>query len=90
MIFSSVKALFAASMGLISTAIAGAYVLQSFSSELDFLTALFYSTPLSILSSAIIIPSTHTFPEDKKSFLFELFFIRFIFIILNLSITLIN
>jgi cell volume regulation protein A len=69
MIFSSIKAFFSASLGLIGTALAGAYVLQYFTQDLSFLAALFYATPLSILSSAIIIPSTHTFPEDKKSFL---------------------
>jgi cell volume regulation protein A len=69
MMFASIKAFFSASLGLIGTAIAGAYILQYFSHDLSFLAALFYATPLSILSSAIIIPSTHTFPDDKKSFL---------------------
>jgi len=69
MIFASLKAFFAAILGLIGTAFAGAYILQYFFENLSFLSALFYSTPLAILSSAIIIPSTHTFPEDKKSFL---------------------
>ena len=69
MIFSSIKAFFAASIGLLGTAIGGAYILQYFVEDLSFLKALFYATPLSILSSAIIIPSTHNFPEDKKSFL---------------------
>ena len=69
MIFASIKAFISASFGLIGTAIAGAYILMYFTSDLSFLAALFYATPLSILSSAIIIPSTHTFPEDKKSFL---------------------
>ena len=69
MIASSIKAFFSASLGLIGTAIALAFILQAFTTGLSFLAALFYATPLSILSSAIIIPSTHTFPEDKKSFL---------------------
>jgi len=69
MIYASIKAFFAASLGLIGTALAGAYIFQYFAENLDFLSALFYATPLAILSSAIIIPSTHTFPEDKRSFL---------------------
>ena len=69
MIASSIKAFFSASLGLIGTATALAFILQAFTTGLSFLAALFYATPLSILSSAIIIPSTHTFPEDKKSFL---------------------
>ena len=55
MIFSSIKAFFSATLGLIGTAIAGAYILQYFSHNLSFLAALFYATPLAILSSAIII-----------------------------------
>ena len=69
MIFSSMKALFVALFGLIGTSFLGAYVLQYFSSELDFIHALLYATPLSIISSAIIIPSIQNFSEEKKSFL---------------------
>ena len=69
MIVSSSKALFVAFFGLIATAFTGAYILQYFSEELDLLHALLYSTPLAIISSAIIIPSIQNFSEDKKSFL---------------------
>ena len=69
MISSSIKAFISGSMGLIFTALIGAYILQYWFKDLNFLAGLFFATPLAILSSAIIIPSTHTFPEDKKSFL---------------------
>ena len=69
MIFSSIKAFISGSMGLIITALVGAYILQYWFKDLNFLGGLFFATPLAILSSAIIIPSTHTFPEGKKSFL---------------------
>ena len=69
MIVSSSKALFVALFGLILTAFTGAYILQYFAEELDLLHALLYSTPLAIISSAIIIPSIQNFSEEKKSFL---------------------
>ena len=69
MIISSSKALFVALFGLLMTAFTGAYILQYFAEELDFLHALLYATPLSIISSAIIIPSIQNFSEEKKSFL---------------------
>jgi len=69
MIVASSKALFVAFFGLIGTAFMGAYVLQYFVEELDLLHALLYSTPLAIISSAIIIPSIQNFSESKKSFL---------------------
>ena len=58
MIISSSKALFVALFGLLMTAFTGAYILQYFAEELDFLHALLYATPLSIISSAIIYYTT--------------------------------
>ena len=46
MIASSIKAFFSASLGLIGTAIALAFILQAFTTGLSFLAALFYATPL--------------------------------------------
>ena len=68
MIISSSKALFVALFGLLMTAFTGAYILQYFAEELDFLHALLYATPLSIISSAIIIPSIQNFSEEKNLF----------------------
>ena len=69
MIVSSLRAFFVAFFGLIGSSFLMAYLLQSFLTELDFLNALLYATPLSIISSAIIIPSIQGFDEAKKSFL---------------------
>ena len=43
--------------------------LISFFFSIGFIQALFYSIPLSIMSSAIIIPSVHHLGEDRKEFL---------------------
>ena len=69
MLFSAFKAFIVAILGLIGTAFVGAYILQYFIEDIDFMHALLYSVPLSILSSAIIIPSIQGFNEEKKSFL---------------------
>jgi len=69
MLLSSFKAFIVAILGLIGTAFVGAYILQYFIEDIDFMHALLYSVPLSILSSAIIIPSIQGFNEEKKSFL---------------------
>ena len=69
MIISSLRAFLVAFLGLIGGSFLIAYIIQSFLGELDFLNALLYATPLSIISSAIIIPSIQSFDEEKKSFL---------------------
>ena len=69
MIIASLRAFIVAFFGLIGSSFLIAYILQSFLAELDFLNALLYATPLSIISSAIIIPSIQSFDEEKKSFL---------------------
>lgn len=69
MIVSSLRAFFVGLFGLVITSFVIAYILQFFSSNLDFLHALLYSVPLSIISSAIIIPSIQSLDEGPKSFL---------------------
>lgn len=70
MLFNSFKAFIAAFLGLVLTAFSIAHILKYFSDELDFMHALLYAIPLSILSSAIIIPSIQQgFSKSKKSFL---------------------
>ena len=66
MIVSSLRAFFVGLFGLLCTSFAIAYILQVFVSDLDLLHALLYSVPLSIISSAIIIPSIQSLDESKK------------------------
>ncbi|MGQ1787201.1 MULTISPECIES: cation:proton antiporter domain-containing protein [unclassified Saccharicrinis] len=46
-----------------------AYGIQILIANLDFLTAFIYAIPLSIISSAIVIPSVNQLEEEKKEFL---------------------
>ena len=70
MFVESFKALISALFGLFITTFAIAYILTYWIDELDFLHSLLYAIPLSILSSAIIIPSIQQgFSQSKKSFL---------------------
>ena len=46
-----------------------AYGIQFIVSNLDFLTAFIYAIPLSIISSAIVIPSVGQLEEEKREFL---------------------
>ena len=62
------KALFIALLGLVASAWAAAEILMYFIPEMDGITAWLYATPLSILSSAIIIPSVLGLKGDKKEF----------------------
>jgi len=62
------KAFFIALVGLLVSAWLTAEVLQYFIEGMDTLTAWIYATPLSILSSAIIIPSVMDLRNDKKEF----------------------
>lgn len=61
-------ALFIALAGLLLSAWAAAAILQYFIPELSSLQAWMYATPLSILSSAIIIPSVSGLSLKKKEF----------------------
>jgi len=53
---------------LLVTSFLIAYVMQIYI-DCDFLTALIYALPLSIMSSAIVIPSVSILPEEKKEFM---------------------
>jgi len=62
------KSFLMALLGLVGSAFAIAFVLQWFL-ETSFYTAFIYAVPLSILSSAIIIPSVSTLIEEKREFM---------------------
>ncbi len=62
------KAFLMALAGLLGSAFATAYLLQYFF-ETDFYRAFVYAVPLSILSSAIIIPSVARLQAEKKEFM---------------------
>jgi len=62
------KALLIALIGLVASAWVAAEILYYFIDGMDKLTAWIYATPLSILSSAIIIPSVSRLKESKKEF----------------------
>lgn len=63
-----IKSLMVALLCLLGSAFAIAGILGSFY-EMDFLHSLLYATPLSIMSSAIIIPSVGTLIQRKKEFM---------------------
>ncbi len=62
------KALIIALIGLVLSAWAAAEILQYFVPGMDVIKSWLYATPLSILSSAIIIPSVTGLKTDKKEF----------------------
>ena len=62
------KALGVAFIGLIASAWIAALILYQFIPEMTMKSAWLYATPLSILSSAIIIPSVSGLKADKKEF----------------------
>lgn len=55
-------------IGLFASMFAAAFFLHQFIPDMSWSNALLYATPLSILSSAIIIPSVSDLREDKKEF----------------------
>ncbi|MFK7924706.1 MAG: cation:proton antiporter [Bacteroidia bacterium] len=63
-----IKALLVALLGLAASAYAAVLILQAFLPDMDNLTAWLYATPISILSSAIIIPSVGSLGESKREF----------------------
>lgn len=63
-----VKALSIALIGLMASTWVAAIVLQYFFPDMNTLTSWIYATPLSILSSAIIIPSVSGLSKSKKEF----------------------
>lgn len=62
------KAMGIALIGLIASTWVAALILHYFIPEMTMTKAWIYATPLSILSSAIIIPSVNGLREDKKEF----------------------
>lgn len=62
------KSLMVALVGLVLSAWAAAYILFYYIPEMTWQSAWLYATPLSILSSAIIIPSVSGLRNDKKEF----------------------
>jgi NhaP-type Na+/H+ or K+/H+ antiporter len=62
------KSFLVALIALFTTSLASAYVLQYFYIK-DFFNALVYAVPLSIMSSAIVIPSVGGLDEHKKEFM---------------------
>jgi NhaP-type Na+/H+ or K+/H+ antiporter len=62
------KSLLIALISLLASTYAAALILNYFIEGMDMASAWLYATPLSILSSAIIIPSVGGLKEDKKEF----------------------
>jgi len=62
------KSLAIALIGLVASTYVAAIVLKALVEGMTMQSALLYATPLSILSSAIIIPSVAGLSEDKKEF----------------------
>ncbi len=62
------KSMLIALLGLIASAYIAALILHQFVDGMSMTTAWLYATPLSILSSAIIIPSVGDLRSDKKEF----------------------
>ena len=62
------RSFFSALIGVAGTAYLLALILQTFI-DIDLFRALLFAVPISILSSAIIIPSVKSLPEEKKEFL---------------------
>jgi len=62
------KALLSAAVVLIASAFGIAAIIQLATPGFGFLDAMIYATPLSILSSAIVIPSVVNLPEKQREF----------------------
>ena len=62
------KSLFIALLGLIGAVFVSASILYFLIGDISWLQSLLYATPISILSSAIIIPSVGNLTESKKEF----------------------
>jgi len=62
------KSLIIATLGLGFSLLAAAAIIFYLIPDMDWFTAILYATPLSILSSAIIIPSVGNLSEEKKEF----------------------
>ena len=64
-----IKSTLVALLGLVGTAYFSAEALVLFVDGMDIITGLIYTIPLSILSSAIILPSVEDLNENKKEFM---------------------
>ncbi len=62
------KSFVVALLALVVTSLASAYIIQYYFIE-SFFTALVYAVPLSVISSAIVIPSVGALDEAKKEFM---------------------
>ncbi|QHI35797.1 hypothetical protein IMCC3317_11450 [Kordia antarctica] len=67
-LFPILKSLLIALVSLLLSAWAAAYILHEFIADMSWQSAWIYATPLSILSSAIIIPSVTGLRKEKKEF----------------------
>ncbi len=63
------KAFVSALVGIVSYVLIIAFVIQMFITSIDYLTALIYAIPISIMSSAIVIPSVNRLCKQKKEFM---------------------
>ncbi len=63
------KSFVAALVGIICYVQLIAFVMQIFISSIDYLTAMIYAIPISIMSSAIVIPSVNKLAKNKKEFM---------------------
>jgi NhaP-type Na+/H+ or K+/H+ antiporter len=63
------KSMLIAMFGLILTSLLIAFIIKAIIPNVDFLTSLIYAIPLSIMSSAIIIPSVVNLGEHKREFM---------------------
>jgi len=64
-----IKSLFVSIVGLGLTSFISSYLLSYFISDLEMVNALLFTIPLSILSSAIILPSIDSLEENKREFM---------------------
>lgn len=63
------KSFIIAFVSLVLSSVLITFVIQLFIQNLDFLSALIYAIPFSIMSSAIIIPSVSNLSKDKREFM---------------------
>ena len=64
-----IKSMFVALIGLVLSSLLIGFIIQGVVSNVDFLNSLIYAIPLSIMSSAIIIPSVINLSEDNREFM---------------------
>lgn len=64
-----IKSCLSALLGISIYVVLIAFVMQFFIPSIDYITALIYAMPLSIMSSAIVIPSVGSLCKDKKEFM---------------------